>query len=319
MKIYLAPLEGVTGYIVRNAFAHSFPGIDKYYTPFIPAAKRMNRKVLRDIAAENNLGIHLVPQLMSNRAEEVLDLGHQLQELGYQEININLGCPSGTVVSKKRGSGLLSDLDMLDAFLYSIFEKADFPISVKTRVGFTDDSDWEKLLAIYSRYPLYELTVHPRVRTDFYNGTPRYADFDLAYDHYAAASDNTRLCYNGDIRTRTDYDRLMERYPNLAQIMIGRGLLANPALAMQITGSGTNADLLPAFRAFHDEIFDGYSRIFSGERDAMFHMKEIWGYLICSFTDSEKIGKRIRKAQTFPEYLTCVNELFAHHPLCLAD
>lgn len=330
MEIYLAPLEGVTGYIVRNAFAHNFRGIDKYYTPFIPAAKRMNRKILRDIAPENNVGIRLIPQLMSNRAQEVLDMAHQLQEYGYREVNLNLGCPSGTVVSKHRGSGLLAYPDELDTFLYGIFEKADFPVSVKTRVGFSGDFDWENILEIYGKYPLCELTVHPRVRADFYKGSPRLEDFDLAYERYCEAGSSTQLCYNGDITDAASCDALMARYPKLQRVMIGRGLLANPALAQMIadrtgegTSAGSDADASPdnldsyrsAFRAFHDEIFDGFCNIFPGEKDAMFHMKEIWGYLIASFADGKKLGKKIRKAQSVQEYRVYVNELFEHHEL----
>ena len=139
MKFFLAPMQGLTGYIVRNAFHHHFDYIDKYYTPFIPAAKRMNAKIKRDIDPVNNDGITLIPQAMSIVADEVIDLHRQLVPYGYDEINVNLGCPSGTVVSKKRGSGILAYPDMLDSFLDELYTKADFPVSIKTRVGFNDD------------------------------------------------------------------------------------------------------------------------------------------------------------------------------------
>ena len=180
MKFFLAPMQGLTGYIVRNAFHHHFDYIDKYYTPFIPAAKRMNAKIKRDIDPVNNDGITLIPQAMSIVADEVIDLHRQLAPYGYDEINVNLGCPSGTVVSKKRGSGILAYPDMLDSFLDELYTKADFPVSIKTRVGFNDDELWPKLIEIYSKYPISELTVHPRVQKDFYKNTPRMDDFALA-------------------------------------------------------------------------------------------------------------------------------------------
>lgn len=167
MKFFLAPMQGLTGYTVRNSFHHHFDYIDKYYTPFIPAAKRMNAKIKRDIDPINNDGITLIPQAMSIVADEVIDLHRQLVPYGYDEINVNLGCPSGTVVSKKRGSGILAYPDMLDSFLDELYTKADFPVSIKTRVGFNDDELWPRLIEIYSKYPISELTVHPRVQKDF--------------------------------------------------------------------------------------------------------------------------------------------------------
>ena len=154
MQIYLAPMAGITGYIVRNAFHSGFGCIDKYFTPFIPAAKRMNNKILRDIDPANNQGIRLIPQLISNQSEEILDMTGQLKEFGYDEININLGCPSGTVANKKRGSGMLQDPEELDIFLKGIYEKADVPISVKTRIGFNDIDAWPRILEVYAKYPM---------------------------------------------------------------------------------------------------------------------------------------------------------------------
>ena len=160
MKFFLAPMQGLTGYTVRNAFHHHFDYIDKYYTPFIPAAKRMNAKIKRDIDPVNNDGITLIPQAMSIVADEVIDLHRQLVPYGYDEINVNLGCPSGTVVSKKRGSGILAYPDMLDSFLDELYAKADFPVSIKTRVGFNDDELWPRLIEIYSKYPISDTHAH---------------------------------------------------------------------------------------------------------------------------------------------------------------
>lgn len=322
MEIYLAPMEGITGYIVRNAFFHHFNGIDKYFTPFISYSEKFNKKTIRDILPSNNEGLTLIPQLMSNRAEEVLYMADKLFDYGYSEVNINLGCPSGTVTAKKRGSGLLSCPDMLDCFLYELYAKADFPVSIKTRIGYDTAEQWPEILSVYRKYPISELIIHPRIRSDFYKGTPRMEAFDCAIKELSSGS--IPLCYNGDIWRLSDYASLIARYPGLTKVMIGRGLLANPALSEQIKNFPTNEGVPSSsnpfeicsssakerFLAFHNEIFDGYTSIFSGNKDVVMHMKEIWYYLGQSFTDSEKYIKKILKSQTGAEYRLAVHRLF---------
>lgn len=311
MEFFLAPLEGVTGHVVRNAFAHNFKGINKYYTPFIPAGKGLYKKTIRDIDSTNNTDVVLIPQLLSNKAEEVLYMGHLLQKYGYYEMNLNLGCPSGTVSSKKRGSGLLAYPEELEAFLDELFSKADFPISIKTRIGYESPDEWTRLLEIYSKYPITELTIHPRTRKDFYGNTPHLEAFSAAYD-----SLDIPLCYNGDIIDQASYNQVIELFPNLERIMIGRGLLANPALVEMLSATSRgeiwdDTNIVSRIRSFHDEIFDGYCSVFQGEKDAMIHMKEIWAYLIHSFEDSEKLWKGIRKAQSLIDYNMNVNKIFS--------
>lgn len=310
MQYLLAPMEGLTGYIVRNAFHHHFDYIDKYYTPFIPAAKKMNSKIKRDIDPANNEEITLIPQAMSIVADEVIDLHRQLIPYGYNEININLGCPSGTVVSKKRGSGLLAYPDMLDAFLDELYTKADFPVSIKTRVGFNDDELWPKLLDIYSRYPISELTVHPRVQKDFYKNTPRMDDFALAVGKIDPAK--TILCYNGDITDKESFDDFTSAFPDISEVMIGRGLFADPALIAKLKGIDIDhSEMRERLKNWHDEILSGYLGIFSGEKDAMFRMKEIWMYMHGLFPDSEKLWKKIKKCQTLSDYKSIVGLAFS--------
>lgn len=322
MELSLAPMEGLTGYVVRNAFHHHFLGIDKYYTPFISYTLSFNKKTLRDISPENNNGMLVIPQIMSNRADEVLYMQRLLSEYGYDEININLGCPSGTVSSKKRGAGFLSYPDEMDAFFYELFEKADFPISIKTRIGYDTDELWPKLLSIYKKYPITELTIHPRIRSDFYKGTPRMEAFDLAMAELMDT--NIGVCYNGDITSLSDYITLTTRYPNLSKVMIGRGFLANPTLSEQIKNyqiidanpSECNFSELSTsqtkerFHAFHDDIYNGYLSTFTSETDVMMHMKEIWFYLKNSFYEPERHIKKILKSKTPQEYKIAVKELF---------
>lgn len=269
----------------------------------------MNAKIKRDIDPVNNDGITLIPQAMSIVADEVIDLHRQLVPYGYDEINVNLGCPSGTVVSKKRGSGILAYPDMLDSFLDDLYTKADFPVSIKTRVGFNDDELWPRLIEIYSKYPISELTVHPRVQKDFYKNTPRMDDFALAMQKINP--DKTILCYNGDITDINSFNALTDCFPDIDEIMIGRGLFANPALIAELKGiSMDKAELRERLKNWHDEILSGYLSIFSGEKDAIFRMKEIWAYMHGLFSDSEKLWKKIKKCQTLNDYKSIVRMAF---------
>ena len=295
MQYLLAPMAGLT---------------EKYDTPFIPAAKKMNSKIKRDIDPANNEGITLIPQAMSIVADEVIDLHRQLMPYGYDEININLGCPSGTVVSKKRGSGLLAYPDMLDTFLDELYTKADFPVSIKTRVGFNDDELWPQLIDIYSRYPVNELIVHPRVQKDFYKNPPRMDDFALAVEKINP--DKTILCYNGDITDKESFDTFTTAFPDISEIMIGRGLFADPAIIAKLKGIDIDhSEMRERLKNWHDEILSGYLGIFSGEKDAMFRMKEIWMYMHGLFPDSDKLWKKIKKCQTLSDYKAIVRLAFS--------
>ena len=307
MQFDLAPMEGLTGYIIRNAFHHYFDDIDTYYTPFIPAAKRMSKKIKADILPDNNQGIHLIPQVMSNNADEVIDLGHQLQEYGYDILNINLGCPSGTVVSKKRGSGLLAYPEELDHFLEELFSKTEMKISIKTRIGFYDEEEWPHILSIYKKYPLKELIIHPRVQRDLYRNTPRMEAFSLAMQELSVP-----LCYNGDIIDIESFEKVCAKFPSIDRVMIGRGMFRNPALIARLKGTPYDAtDYKSRLREFHDEIYIGFRSIFSGEKDALFRMKEVWSYLRYAFENSDKYWKKIRKVQHHPDYVILINQLFS--------
>lgn len=303
MQFYLAPMEGITGYIVRNAFAHYFPYIDKYFTPFIPAAKKMSKKIKRDLAQENNAGICLIPQLIGNDADEFLMMIAQLQQLGFTSVNLNFGCPSGTVVSKGKGAGVLADPAALDRLLEAVFDQSPLPVSVKTRIGMESGTEWEDLCRVYARYPMEELIIHPRLRTDYYSGTPRMEAFS-----YAAEQIKVSLCYNGDIFCVDDYKRIHQAYPDVDRMMIGRGLLQNPGLLGEIKGNPPAEK--ETLRAFHDEILEGCLQTFRAEKDVVFHLKEIWFYLTKSFPEREKYLKLIRKCQSLPEYRMIVQQIF---------
>ena len=314
MQFYLAPLEGVTGYIVRNAFVHHFPYIDKYFTPFFPAAKRMNKKIIRDLIPENNPGIKLVPQLMVNDAKDMEMIGKQLKDMGFESVNLNCGCPSGTVVAKKRGSGFLEYPMELDEFLYQVYDglaKVGMELSVKTRVGKEKPEEFEGLLSIYNRYPLKNLIVHPRVQADYYKNHPHMEAFELA-----VRESRNPVLYNGDLFRRAEIEAFGQKYPGISAVMLGRGLLTNPALAETKASciAEEKAGSVPRLtveriRAFHADVLEGYRKAIPGDKNVLFKMKELWTYLGEAFEDSAKPMKKIRKAQRMEEYQAEVESL----------
>lgn len=305
MRYYLAPMEGITGYIYRNAYEKFFGNVDKYFTPFIVTNKNIGFKAkeLRDVLPENNEVKNIVPQILTNDSERFINIARKLQELGYNEINLNLGCPSGTVVSKYRGSGFLAKREELDRFLDEIFKIDNMKISIKTRIGKDSPEEFYELIKIFNKYPLEELIIHPRTREDFYKNKP---NLDVFKD--ALSLSVNPICYNGDIFTATDYKKLIETFKEVETVMIGRGILANPGLINEIKEDKTLDKKV--LREFHDEVLNNYRELFNEDRNAMFRMKELWGYMIYIFSDNKKYAKKIRKAQNLRDYNQAVSSLF---------
>lgn len=306
MKFYFAPMEGLTGYIYRNAHHAFFPnGIDKYFSPFIFANQSDGFKTrdLNDICLENNQGIALIPQLLTNNADDFIHTAKRISQLGYQEINVNLGCPSGTVVSKGRGSGFLAKRAELDVFLDKIFNHQVTKISIKTRVGKDKPEEFGELIEIYNKYPMEELIIHPRVQTDFYKNTPNMEAFSEAF-----RQSKNPVCYNGDLFTKEDINGFLAGNPGVETVMLGRGLLMNPGLINEhLNNIKLDKYLL---KSFHDQIYDGYKRIISGDKNVLFKMKELWCYMILIFCDNAKHAKRIKKSQNLRDYDEAVSQLF---------
>ena len=310
MKYYLAPMEGITGHIYRNAYEKYFHNIDKYFTPFIVPNESLSLKTkeLRDMLPENNEGLNIVPQILTNNAEGFVLTANKLKQLGYEEINLNLGCPAGTVVSKKRGSGFLAYPEELDRFLDEIYKINDMKISIKTRLGKERADEFYKLIEIYNKYPLEELIIHPRTREDFYGNTPNLEIFkeSLKLSKHS-------ICYNGDIFTVDNYNKIVKEFPQVDKIMIGRGILANPGLIDEIKENKfITKEIL---KQFHDEIFENYTILLKEDKNAMYRMKELWGYMSHIFTNNKKYYKKIKKAQKAIDYKVAVDSLFAEQEI----
>lgn len=334
MQYELAPMEGLTGYIYRNAYRKYFGGMDRYYTPFI-ASTGLNHKELNDVLPAHNgaflLGEdaggnavdglpRLIPQILANRAEDFLAIVDRLRQMGYSHVNLNLGCPSGTVASRGRGAGFLGYTWRLDNFLAEIYENCPLAISLKTRLGVADMEDWEELLEIYGKYPVEELIIHPRIQRDFYKHPIRWEGLELALERWERTGSDIPICYNGEIHSLAEYQTLRQRYPQIRRVMLGRGVLKNPFLVEQLRQWESGRQTLEEISiteqqreilwAFHQELLEGYREIMSGEQNALFRMKELWSYFGESFPGKDRAMKKIRKAGNMAQYEAALREVF---------
>lgn len=309
MKYYFAPMEGITTFQYRRLHYKYFQGVEKYFTPFISPTMHgsFTPKERKDILPEHNEGIPVVPQILANNADYFLAVTKELKAYGYQEVNLNLGCPSNKVANKHKGSGFLSEPFRLERFLNDIFEKSVLPISIKTRIGRYDEDEWEELLSVFNLYPVKELIVHPRVQKDYYK-EPVHMDLFLQ----TWKDSKNPVVYNGDINSRQDIERIEEQCPKLEALMLGRGLLSRPDLLDPRVSESTLEETLgnqQAFWHFHDELEQAYYE--EQGNNTLYKMKELWIYQEKAFSNVDKQMKKIRKAKNREEYSLAIEELKA--------
>ena len=310
VRTELAPLEGITTWLFRRTHARMFGGADRYFTPFFsPAAEHiLTKKELRDLAPEQNAGVPTVPQVMTRRAEDFLWAAERMAELGYGEVNLNLGCPSGTVTAKGKGAGFLLRPDELDAFLDAVFARVCLPVSVKTRIGYRDAAELPRLLEIFHRYPICELIVHPRLREEFYRGPVHLDAFAQAL-----ADSPVPVVYNGDLKRPEDVSDILRRFPAVSGVMIGRGAAADPALLRRLRGGPAAGR--EELQAFTQTLYDGYRSAYGSAGPAAQRMKELWFYLIERFDGGEKYAKKMRRVKAPEEYERLEAGIFQELPL----
>lgn len=305
MHYYFAPMEGLTDSVFRRLHHRYFPGVDRYYMPFLsPTVHRsLSHKEERELPPADSVNFAAVPQILTKNAEDFLWAAQVCRDRGYDEINLNTGCPSSTVVAKGKGSGMLRDAEALDAFLDAVFQKTPLPVSVKTRLGLESPEEFPAILEVFNRYPIRELTVHPRVRRQFYDG-----EVDGEMFAYAMKHSKIPLCYNGNLFTLSQISALQAQYPQLPAVMLGRGLIADPGML----SGGTDIALLERFM---NELLEIYEADFGGSRNAMFRLKEHWSYLHTRFAGSDRLWKRLRKTTDVSEFRSITREIF--HTLSL--
>ena len=308
MEYLFAPMEGITFSLYRSLHHRMFPGVSEYYTPFIaPDAKgSFKEKYLRDLTEDRETGTVVIPQLLANRAEAFSITADKLHALGFDTVNLNTGCPSGTVFSKHKGAGMLADLPALDAFLDGIFSHAEqhgFRISVKTRMGVRGTDEFPAILELFNRYPVAKLIVHARAREGYYKSTP-----DLAGYAAAAAQSKAPVCYNGNLFSAEDLTRLRQASPETQSVMIGRGAVANPALIREMQGGQPLRG--EELQDFHDRLLQGWLERGLQPHFTVERMKTLWQYMQACFPDNRKEIKTILKAKAMPEYRAAVSALF---------
>ena len=306
VKYYMAPLESVTTWIYRQAHAKIYGRLDKYFIPFLePHEKRdFKTRELQEILPEHNENIYAVPQILTNRSEGFIKLAKALKDWGYEEVNLNLGCPSKTVVTKGKGSGFLAKPEELERFLTEIFDalSGEVKISVKTRIGKEDPEEFPALLKLFNKYPMEELIIHPRVQKDGYGNVPRLELYELAEKQSV-----NPLCYNGDLYTREQIRNFAERFPGTERLMFGRGFLRDPGL---LYNEGKDLkDIFEKFWAFHDLVYEGYQERNMGDRNVLFKMKELWSYQVYQFSEPERLFKTFKKVQDCNEYEQMIRNL----------
>lgn len=310
LPVYFAPMEGVTDAVYRRIHSECFTGVAKYFIPFISPTQNLTltSRERSNVAPENNVSLYAVPQVLTKNAEHFLWAARILMDLGYREVNLNLGCPSGTVTAKGKGSGMLAHIPEMTLFLDEIFAHSPLPISLKTRIGYASAEEFERILEVYAQYPMLELIIHPRTRQEFYKGAPHR-------DVYAAAQGKVPfpLVYNGDLFTAQDCHALVQACPDTHALMLGRGMLTNPALARAYAGGAKLS--LCELRTFHDRLLDAYSTLYP-ERLTLGRMREVGKNLLCGFADAKKPRKLIYKANSLSAYQDAIALLFDAYAFC---
>lgn len=306
---YLAPLRGVTDHIFRNTFEKYFGSFDYLLAPFIPTVKGniVNPSVIRDISPDYNDTRRLIPQIIGNDAQAIIVLAKTMNSLGYNTVNLNLGCPHTPVTRKKRGSGLLPYPDLIRSILEQVIPALNCAVSVKLRLGLQDEHEIDRVIPVLNDFPLSEIIIHPRTGAQMYEGIANLEAFKRCFPLCKAP-----VTYNGDIFTLEDFNEKCSRFPGIRRWMIGRGAISNPFLLQTLRNQKPlfNLDIL---KSFHDELLELNSHILSGQSHLLGKMKGYWSYLSQSFKDGTRLLKKIQKTSSLSNYKTFVEKLFSQH------
>ena len=313
-KLLSSPLQGFTDYKFRNAFNELFGGIDTFYSPYI----RLNGKRVvkaayeRDILPENNTNLEVIPQIITNDADEFLFVANYVQQFGYKELNWNLGCPYPMVTKCGMGSGLINNPEKINEILHKVHNESDITVSMKMRLGYENSEEILKTFPVLDKYPLKNIAVHARIGKQLYKG-------GVNLDAFQHCIENTKhiLYYNGDITSVSKFKEMQERFPSINHWMIGRGLIADPFLPNMIKNDSFEypANKLESFKEFHDTLYLGYSESLSGATHLLLKMYHLWEYFSPLFQQTHKALKKIKKAKSIRNYEKAVHEIFYNEGL----
>ena len=309
LPVYFAPMEGVTDSVYRRVHHAHFTGIDRYYIPFISPTQNLvlTPREKHNVLPEYNTGLPVVPQVLTKKADHFIWAAQLLYDMGYEEVNLNTGCPSGTVTAKGKGAGMLIHVSELETFFDEIFARTPVRVSVKTRIGFSSPDEFAHLLDIFNRYPISELTIHPRTREEYYKGQP-HRDIYLA----AAKESKLPLVCNGNLFTADACREMEAASPETVALMLGRGMLANPALAQEYAGGDKLSK--ESLRSFHDDLLAAYYEAYP-KSVVLGRMREVAKNICCCFDQAEKPLKVARKASSLPVYEDAMSRLFDQYEL----
>jgi tRNA-dihydrouridine synthase len=304
-----SPLQGFTDYRFRNAQEKFFGGIDTYYAPYI----RLNGKMIikssyqRDLLPENNTVKELIPQIITNDADEFLFVAKYVQELGYKELNWNLGCPYPMVTKCGMGSGLIKNSEKIEQILHKVQNESDIIVSMKMRLGYDTTDEILDVLPILDKYNVKNVAVHARLGKQLYKGGVHLDAFQTCVD-----KSKVKLYYNGDITTVTKFKEMQERFPTIDHWMIGRGLIADPFLPSMIKNDTLEypKNKVNLLSDFHDTLYQGYSESLSGATHILLKMHHLWEYFSVIFDNPHKVHKKIKKAKSIRNYEAAVAEIF---------
>lgn len=304
-----SPLQGFTDFRFRNAFHKHFGGIDTFYSPYI----KLNGKLVvkgsyeRDILPENNTTLEVIPQIITNDAEEFLFVAKYVQQFGYKELNWNLGCPYPMVAKCGMGSGLIKNTDQIEHILKRVHNETNIIVSMKMRMGYENPTEILDVFPILEQYPIKNIAIHARIGKQLYKGGVDLDSFQKCLD-----TSKQKIYYNGDITSVTKFNELQERFPSIDHWMIGRGLIADPFLPSMIKNNTTEypKNKLEIFEAFHDEIYQEYDAYLSGPTPIRMKMLGFWEYFSESFSNPQKTFKKIKKAGNSKNYEIAVKEIF---------
>ena len=311
MQIYLAPLQGLTDWIFRESYTQHIGAFDKTFTPFV---RMQNGEFYRpsqcnDLLPEHNQMQQPAPQFLGKDVASFQRFEELCLEHDYKEANINMGCPYPMVTGKGMGAGLLANPDTIKQLLEGVFASTKLKISVKCRLGMEKPSDFEALIPIFNAFPLEELIIHPRIGKQQYKGE---ADME-AFANYVKHLTHP-VCYNGDIDTVSDVEKLRTLTPQIERIMIGRGVLQHPFLLSEIRGQAlTQTEKMVMLRKFHTAIIEHSKTKYSGDLHFLKRFEEFWSYHAEGFENGHKIYKQVKKSKTLAQYeavvFKAINEL----------